>query len=114
MVQWWKSINALLVESKVTKEQVKRAVDSSKIAFRSGFHSVMKLLRDHQVPTLVFSAGLCDVIHLALEREAVASDNVQVVSNAMNFGAEGVIEGFCGDIIHPLNKTARVLIDFSA
>ncbi|KAL3657059.1 hypothetical protein V7S43_018106 [Phytophthora oleae] len=29
----------------------------------------------------------------------------------MKFDAEEIIEGFCGDIIHPMNKTARVLID---
>lgn len=72
MAQWWESTHSLLVEYKLTKTQVKRAVASGSLDFRQGFHSLFKLLHDQQVPTLVFSAGLYDVIHAALEKEFAA------------------------------------------
>ncbi|ETN13655.1 HAD hydrolase, family IE [Phytophthora nicotianae INRA-310] len=91
------------------------------------FHPLFKLLNDQQVPTLIFSAGLYDVIHAALEREFTVeskrngsstvnnqtstSSNVHVVSNMMRFDTQGVIEGFEGKLIHSLNKNARVLLD---
>ncbi|KAF4043702.1 Pyrimidine 5'-nucleotidase (UMPH-1) [Phytophthora infestans] len=127
MEQWWNSAHALLVEYKLTKKQVDQAVALGSLSFRQGFHPLFKLLNDLQVPTLVFSAGLYDVIHAALEQEFAAEckrsggaqsrnqtftpSNVRVVSNMMRFDAGGVIEGFEGKLIHSLNKTARVLVD---
>ncbi|KAH7464739.1 hypothetical protein PRIC2_010423 [Phytophthora ramorum] len=130
MAQWWESTHSLLVQYKLTKTQVKEAVASGTLGFRQGFHSLFRLLHDQQVPTLVFSAGLYDVIHAALEKEFAAEhkrtaiaakdindeqvftpDNVHVVSNMMRFDARGRIEGFDGRVIHPLTKTARALLD---
>ncbi|RMX69104.1 hypothetical protein DD238_001942 [Peronospora effusa] len=131
MEQWWNSAHALLVKYKLTREQVKEAVALGSFSFRQGFHSLLKLLHDEHVPILIFSAGLYDVIHAVLEQEfAIACkhngstekagsganrvftpSNVHVVSNMMRFDADGVIEGFDGEIIHSLNKTARVLLD---
>ncbi|EGZ07596.1 hypothetical protein PHYSODRAFT_528994 [Phytophthora sojae] len=132
MAQWWESTHSLLVESKLTKNQVKQAVAQGSLGFRPGFHALFKLLHDQQVPTLVFSAGLYDVIHAALEKEFAAEqkrsegpiaaddipdaqlftpDNVHVVSNMMRFDARGRIKGFDGQGIHPLTKTAHALLD---
>ncbi|KAG6622906.1 HAD hydrolase, family IE [Phytophthora cinnamomi] len=129
MEQWWNSAHALLVEYKLTKAQVQEAVALGSLSFRQGFHPLLKLLHDQQVPTLVFSAGLYDVIHAALEQEFAAErkrngeagggedgqaftpSNVHVVSNMMRFDSQGVIEGFDRALIHSLNKSARVLLD---
>ncbi|KAG7396865.1 5'-nucleotidase, cytosolic III [Phytophthora boehmeriae] len=127
MEQWWNSAHALLVKYKLTEDQVKEAVALGSLSYRQGFHPLFKLLQDRQVPTLIFSAGLYDVIHAALEREFAAESkrsggesvpkkgftpsNVHVVSNMMRFNAQGVIEAFDGALIHSLNKTARVLLD---
>jgi HAD superfamily hydrolase (TIGR01544 family) len=128
MEQWWNSAHALLLEYKLTKVQVEKAVELGSLSFRPGFHPLFKLLHDQRLPTLVFSAGLYDVIHAALEQEFAAEherdgesasgdgrvstpSNVHVVSNMMRFNAQGVIEGFDGKVIHSLNKTARVLLD---
>lgn len=126
MEQWWNSAHQLLIDYKLTKEQVTEAVALGSLSFRPGFHSLFKLLHDQQVPTLVFSAGLYDVIHAALEQEFKAEDrrngvkrdrkrftpsNVHVVSNMMRFGPDGVLQGFDGALIHSLNKSARVLLD---
>ncbi|RLN50290.1 hypothetical protein BBJ29_003514 [Phytophthora kernoviae] len=127
MEQWWNSAHALLVDYKLTDDQVKQAVALGSLSYRQGFHPLFKLLQDRQVPTLIFSAGLYEVIHAALEREFAAEskrngaksvdkklftpNNVHVVSNMMRFNAQGIIEGFNGTLIHSLNKTARVLLD---
>ncbi|KAG7386360.1 5'-nucleotidase, cytosolic III [Phytophthora pseudosyringae] len=128
MEQWWDSAHALLIEYKLTKKQIDQAVSLGSLSFRQGFHPLFKLLHDQQVPTLIFSAGLYDVIHAALEQEFAAErkrnggstetksnkpSNVHVVSNMMRFDASGVINGFDGTVIHSLNKTARVLLDSS-
>ncbi|KAL3669224.1 hypothetical protein V7S43_005607 [Phytophthora oleae] len=131
MAQWWESTHSLLVDYKLTKDQVKQAVASGSLSFRQGFHPLFKLLHDQEIPTLVFSAGLYDVIHAALEKEFAAEhkrtgkiqasdlkdeqvftpENVHVVSNMMHFDAQGRIERFDGRVIHPLTKTAHALLD---
>ncbi|KAF4149016.1 Pyrimidine 5'-nucleotidase (UMPH-1) [Phytophthora infestans] len=130
LAKWWESVHSLLVEYQLSKDQVKTAVASGSLSFRPGFHSLFRLLHDQQVPTLVFSAGLYDVIHAALEKEFAAEhncthitaeeipdeqkftpDNVHVVSNMMHFDAKGRIERFDGPVIHPLTKTAHALLD---
>ncbi|CAI5711894.1 unnamed protein product [Peronospora destructor] len=131
MEQWWNSAHALLVKYKLTREQVNKTVALESLSFRQGFHSLVKLLHDEHVPILIFSAGLYDVIHAVLEQKFAAAckhngrteetassanqaftpSNVHVVANMMRFNADGVIEGFDGEVIHSLNKTARVLLD---
>ncbi|OWZ21765.1 Cytosolic 5'-nucleotidase III [Phytophthora megakarya] len=130
MAQWWESTHSLLVDYKLSKDQVKQAVALGSLGFRKGFHSLFQLLHNQHVPMLVFSAGLYDVIHAALEKEFAAEykrtnivaadipdeqvftpDNIHVVSNMMRFDAQGVITGFHGRTIHPLTKTAHALLD---
>ncbi|KAF1780497.1 HAD-like domain [Phytophthora cactorum] len=41
------------------------------------------------------------------QNQSFTPSNVHVVSNMMRFDAQGVIQGFDGNLIHSLNKTAR-------
>ncbi|VDQ09499.1 unnamed protein product [Trichobilharzia regenti] len=43
------------------------------------------MLHNHNIPVLVFSAGLGDVIDLFLHHSNVHYDNMRVVSNFMQF-----------------------------
>ncbi|KAF1780485.1 HAD-like domain [Phytophthora cactorum] len=130
------SSHGLLMTSSVLQPQVcageqelfaRPSCGSWLVELPPGLPPLFKLLNNLQVPTLVFSAGLYDVIHAALEQEFAAENmrngggktknqsftpsNVHVVSNMMRFDAQGVIQGFDGNLIHSLNKTARVLLD---
>lgn len=117
MVEWWTHAHELLLEYKLTRAQIQQTVAQAHLSFRPGFHSLFALLESKQIPTLVFSAGLYDVIHEVLSKEFAAATgrpvpaNVHVVSNMMRFDANGTIEGFQGGLIHSLNKNATVLLD---
>lgn len=117
MVEWWTQAHELLVESRLTRAHIREAVALAGLSFRPGFHALLALLSSQQIPTLVFSAGLYDVIHEVLRAEfraALDADlppNVHVVSNMMRFAADGTIEGFQGNLIHSINKNAGVVRD---
>ncbi|TYZ57935.1 hypothetical protein PybrP1_013222 [[Pythium] brassicae (nom. inval.)] len=117
MVEWWNRAHELLLEYKLTKSQILQAVEQNDVGFRSGFHEIFRLLANENVPVLIFSAGLYDVIHAVLEKEFARSPekttpkNVHVVSNMMQFDASGTISGFEGQLIHSINKNASVLLD---
>ncbi|TYZ57932.1 hypothetical protein PybrP1_013219 [[Pythium] brassicae (nom. inval.)] len=103
----------------LTKRDIAAAVAESEIVFREGFHDIFGLLANENVPVLIFSAGLYDVIHAVLDKEFAAQTppqpapaNVHVVSNMLRFDPlSGVAVGFAGKLIHSLNKNAGAVLD---
>uniref|UniRef100_M4BW70 5'-nucleotidase n=1 Tax=Hyaloperonospora arabidopsidis (strain Emoy2) TaxID=559515 RepID=M4BW70_HYAAE len=117
MIEWWTKSHELLIKHRVSKEAVYRAVEESDIVLREGFMEIFDVLARENVPTLIFSAGLYDVIHAVLANEYAKTpvktlpENVHVVSNMMMFDEDGTIVGFNGTLIHSLNKNASALVE---
>lgn len=104
-------------------------MQANTITFREGFHDIFAVLTQQNVPTLIFSAGLYDVIHAVLDKEYASPtegqatisttttndsevpSNVHVISNMMQFDDTGTVVGFEGKLIHSLNKNASVVLD---
>ncbi|CAI5742500.1 unnamed protein product [Hyaloperonospora brassicae] len=117
MIEWWTKSHDLMIEHGVSKKAVHRAVEESDIVLREGFMEIFGLLARENVPTLIFSAGLYDVIHAVLAKEYAKTSektvpkNVHVVSNIMRFDNNGKLMGFDGTLIHSLNKNATALVE---
>jgi 2-hydroxy-3-keto-5-methylthiopentenyl-1-phosphate phosphatase len=100
----WSKAHQLLVEYKLQKHQIEAAVTHGDLGFRPGFVEIFKVLAAEKVPTLIFSAGLYDVIHEVLHQEfrrhgmSTTPSNVHVVSNMMQFDGKGQITGFQGSV----------------
>uniref|UniRef100_K3X1Q4 5'-nucleotidase n=1 Tax=Globisporangium ultimum (strain ATCC 200006 / CBS 805.95 / DAOM BR144) TaxID=431595 RepID=K3X1Q4_GLOUD len=114
IIEWWTKEHETIVQHKLTKQNILDAVQENEIAFRDGFHDIFALLAQQNVPTLIFSAGLYDVIHAVLDKEYAKQEtkvppNVHVISNMMRFDEHGAVMGFDGNLIHSLNKNASVL-----
>ena len=56
--------------------------------FRDGFCDLMRGLQSKEVPLLIFSAGLGDVILEVLKQETVLLSNLAIISNFMKFNNE--------------------------
>ncbi|DAZ95233.1 TPA: hypothetical protein N0F65_003468 [Lagenidium giganteum] len=116
MVEWWNHTHKLLIDNVVTKKQIQDIVAQSDLTFRDGFTEIFGVLAQENVPTLIFSAGLYDVIHAVLDKEYAKTvgrappPNVHVVSNMMKFNEEGRVVDFHGNVIHCFNKNASVLL----
>lgn len=87
------------VENGLTKSLLVEAVTDSSVLFRPGFHELFTLLERNAVPTLIFSAGLSDVIRELLSKEYASWNrsvpkNVHIVSNLMRFDPSGRLVGF--------------------
>ncbi|CAI5741151.1 unnamed protein product [Peronospora farinosa] len=117
MIQWWTETHELIVKHGVSKKAVCKAVEESDISFREGFMEIFELLARENVPVLIFSAGLYDVIHAVLNKEYAKTiakmppKNVHVISNMMRFDENDKVVGFDGTLIHSLNKNASALIE---
>jgi len=56
--------------------------------YRDGSDWLFDELHKHNVPLLIFSAGVGDVVVEAVKQRAVLHDNVKVVSNFMDFDSQ--------------------------
>ncbi|TDH72393.1 hypothetical protein CCR75_004456 [Bremia lactucae] len=117
MIEWWTKTHELMIRYGISKDTVTKAVDESGITLREGFMEMFDLLARENVPTLIFSAGLYDVIHAVLDKEYAATSsktlpkNVHVISNMMRFDERDKVVGFDGTLIHSLNKSANAILE---
>ncbi|KAL7107905.1 hypothetical protein ACP275_06G082700 [Erythranthe tilingii] len=110
MEEWWEKTHALLIEGGLSYGAIKSSVANSRIAFREGVTELFELLERSNVPVLIFSAGLADIIEEVLRQKLHRSfKNVRIVSNRMVFDQNGDLVSFKGKTIHVLNKNEHAL-----
>lgn len=69
-----------------------------------------KTLHEQNIPVLIFSAGLGDILEIIMKQNNISYPNIKVISNYMEFDATtGKICGFKMPLIHILNKNETVL-----
>ncbi|EEF47961.1 Cytosolic 5'-nucleotidase III, putative [Ricinus communis] len=110
MEEWWGKTHNLLIEGGLTYDAIRESVANSIIAFRDGVVELFKLLEEKNIPILVFSAGLADIIEEVFRQKIHRSfKNVKIVSNQMVFDNDGRLISFKGKVIHVLNKNKHAL-----
>ena len=105
--EWWGKNHALLMDLGLTKEKMKSGVAAGfgEIILRGGYKQWVDFLEALQVPLIIFSAGLADVIEEFLKLSSYEHKNIKILSNKMIFDeASSVLTGFDGKIIHTYNK----------
>uniref|UniRef100_A0A1J3DHB4 5'-nucleotidase n=2 Tax=Noccaea caerulescens TaxID=107243 RepID=A0A1J3DHB4_NOCCA len=110
MEEWWSKTHDLLIEGGLTYDAIKKSVENSSIAFREGVVELFEFLEKKEIPVLIFSAGLADVIEEVLRQNLHRTfKNVKIVSNRMVFDDDGRLVSFKGKLIHVLNKNEHAL-----
>ncbi|KAJ8019985.1 Cytosolic 5'-nucleotidase 3A [Holothuria leucospilota] len=104
MVEWWSTAHGLLVNCDLTQSKVAQIVAKSEIRLRDGVNQTLELLHQNNVPLLIFSAGVGDILKEAIRQKAFLYENIFVISNFMDFNTEGKLVGFKGELIHTFNK----------
>ncbi|VDN10674.1 unnamed protein product [Dibothriocephalus latus] len=105
MLEWWDLSHRVIATSSIHKDTLQATVNQCNLALRDHVGDFMAQLHRENIPLLIFSAGLGNVIELLLERFHLCFDNVRVVSNFMDFNDEGLLIGFQEPVIHTFNKT---------
>ncbi|XP_062211942.1 uncharacterized protein LOC133912959 [Phragmites australis] len=110
MEEWWEKTHGLLIEGGLTYEAIKKSVADASIAFRDGVVELFEFMEERDIPVLVFSAGLADIIEEVFRQKLHLSfKNIKIVSNRMVFNEEGRLVAFKGKTIHVLNKNEHAL-----
>ncbi|VVA38454.1 PREDICTED: cytosolic [Prunus dulcis] len=110
MEEWWTKTHGLLIEGGLTYDGIRQSVADSTIAFREGVVELFEFLEERDIPILIFSAGLADIIEEVLRQKIHRLfKNVKIVSNRMIFDNNGHLVSFQGKTIHSLNKNEHAL-----
>ncbi|XP_038072092.1 cytosolic 5'-nucleotidase 3-like isoform X2 [Patiria miniata] len=105
MTDWWTSAHELLVECNLNRGDIAEMVRDAKVILREHSNIMFEMLEYYGVPLLIFSAGIGDILLEAIKLENLHSyQNVQVISNFMEFNDEDKLVGFKGELIHTYNK----------
>src|SRR3989442_13179588 len=58
MVEWWQEAGRLLIDQKLSQNDVAKIVSKSPVEMREGLEEVILRCKDKNIPFLVFSAGI--------------------------------------------------------
>lgn len=111
MINWYTQAHDHLIKCGMQKQWISEMVEKSRIVFKDGCKWMFQCLSECKVPLLIFSAGVGDILIEALQRCAVFSDNMKVVSNYMDFNQDGLLVGFQGELVHVFNKNENAIHD---
>jgi putative aminopeptidase FrvX len=84
-VTWWTRHKELLIEKKLTKNDLLRAMQMGKIVERKGAHTLIDRAEIHNIPFIIFSAsGIgVDSIQMLMEFRGRSTKNISLVSNTL-------------------------------
>lgn len=107
MVEWWSTAHSRMIEAKITKTQLDDAVKASGIILREREAEFFASLKARDVPILLFSAGITQIVQAAMKHKSTAglTDNMDVISNEMIFDEQDTLSDFSTPLIHTFSKT---------
>ena len=109
MEEWVTSAHGLFMKYELTSSVLDKAIDmavkNDSIKLREGVKDILSFLYYKDVPVLIFSAGIANILSGVLQKLGVDSKGYEVASNQLTFDADtGKMTGFKGAVYHVFNK----------
>ena len=96
MIEWYREANRCLADSGVKLSWLPLMVQQSNVQLRDQTDEMLKDLHTNDIPVLVLSAGVGDLINHIMQHFKVLHSNTTLVSNFLKFDEEGNIVGLKG------------------
>lgn len=103
MEDWYTKNMDLLYEYGLTYDILINCVKYSNVNFRDGFKKFFSYLHNNNVPVIILSAGIGNVIYEILKLNNCLYDNVHIISNFIEF-ENNKMKPFSNTMIHSCNK----------
>ncbi|KAG8175881.1 hypothetical protein JTE90_025949 [Oedothorax gibbosus] len=104
MIEWYTQARDSFKETGITKDSLVQMVANSNACLRDDCDTVFKSLNEHNVPLLIFSAGVGDVLKQVLVRDKLLLPNMKFIANHLSYDENGKVSGFKDALIHTFNK----------
>jgi cytosolic 5'-nucleotidase 3 len=112
MINWWKEHKDLLVECGLSKEIIEKTIKKDKVEFRENYETFFQLLKENNIPILIFSAGIGNIIEGILKLKKQLTSNIQIIANFFKFDENGKTTGYKYDrVVNTYNKNEHQLED---
>lgn len=105
MEKWYQECMNLYYEYHLTEEKLRESIKVSNLTFRKGAEKFLETMHKQNVPVIILSAGIGNVIVQFLKENNCYYDNIFVISNFIEFDKNGNMKYFDKNMIHTLNKT---------
>ncbi|CAH0628590.1 unnamed protein product [Chrysodeixis includens] len=109
MIDWYVAAHAMLKGVKFPRNELMDSAHRMVECFRKGVPDMIEWSKVHEVPVLVFSAGLGESVLAAMKAANFLLPNVKVVSNFLALDENDYIVGIEGEVIHTYNKNETAI-----
>lgn len=107
MRDWWMAALAMMQKYGLTEEIIEDIAIRNFMRLRDGSINFFNILSDREIPLLILSAGIGNVISKFLKVRSLLTSNVTITANKLIFDTHGAVAGFCEPVIHSFNKARR-------
>ncbi|KAJ3205646.1 5'-nucleotidase, cytosolic III [Clydaea vesicula] len=104
MYEWTSKANEAIKNYGFSKSDLAKMVKEIPVVFRDGAQLFSSILEENDIPLLIFSAGLGDIIKEILIQHNFNIPTMHIVSNMMIFDEKGICVGFNEPLVHVFNK----------
>jgi len=105
---WYSKCMDLYYKYNLTQEKIENSIDNSDLIFRDGAKEFLKDMYEKNIPVIILSAGIGNVIERFLKTNNCYFDNMYIISNFIEFDNSGKMIKFDNNkMIHTLNKTMK-------
>lgn len=104
MEEWYKACMNLYEEYNLSTSKLEESMERSRLVFRNGAKEFLDYLIKKEIPVVVLSAGIGNVIEMFLKKNDCLGKNFEIISNFLQFDNLGNIKPFDGELIHTTNK----------
>lgn len=108
MVDWYTQVLDLYYQYGLTKDILISCVKCGNLTLRNGLKDFLFTLFKHQVPVIILSAGIGNVIEEVLTLHQCFYENIYIMSNFFTFEHNKLLP-FSSPIIHTCNKNIATL-----
>lgn len=109
MEEWWRKHFELLRKYKLHQKMIYDIVDRDFLQLRRGATGFFKILSKNNIPLLILSAGLGDIIKLFMIKHKVSTPNIHIISNFYTYDNNGFLLEHLGQFIHACNKSEVIV-----
>lgn len=85
MIEWYTNCMNLYYQYGITEEKLKQSIEMSKLIFRKGAKEFIQKAHKQNIPIIILSAGIGNVIQKFLEDSNCYYDNMHIISNFIEF-----------------------------
>jgi len=104
-IEWYKLEFELYKKYKYSKTTINTIIENNLMKLKKQTLDFFQLINKNKIETIIFSAGLYNLIHEFLKSKHVDHKYIHVVANKFIFDKNNYFQKIEGKIFHSLNKT---------